>query len=73
VASPVGVNAEIVRPGIEGLLATRPDQWEDALMALHRDADQAARMGRAGRSRVEAEYSVKAVSGRYVELFRSLA
>jgi glycosyltransferase involved in cell wall biosynthesis len=73
VASPVGVNAEIVRPGTNGWLATRPDEWEDALIAMHRDADQAARMGRAGRSRVEAEYSVKAVSGRYVELFRSLA
>jgi glycosyltransferase involved in cell wall biosynthesis len=73
VASPVGVNAEIVRPGAEGFLATRPEDWESALLQLHRDTDAAARMGQSARARVVAEYSVQAVSGRYVELFRSLA
>lgn len=59
VASPVGVNAEIVEDGVTGLLATTPAEWRDALTALLRDADLRRRMGDAGRRRVERQYSLR--------------
>ncbi len=57
VASPVGVNREIVEPGATGLWATTPDEWAEALLALCDDAGLRAAMGREGRIRAERTYS----------------
>ena len=57
VASPVGANAEIVRVGETGLLATTPQEWADAIRRLADDVALRASMGRAGRDRVERDYS----------------
>ncbi|MEO8182777.1 MAG: glycosyltransferase family 4 protein [Deltaproteobacteria bacterium] len=73
VASPVGANRDVVRPGTDGFLASAPSEWADALHSVYSDPDAALSMGRQGRERVESEYSVSAVIGRYVELFRSLS
>lgn len=59
VASPVGVNPEILREG--GLLAPTEDAWVEALARLARDEEAARRMGAAGRRRVEEAYSVRAI------------
>jgi glycosyltransferase involved in cell wall biosynthesis len=58
VASPVGANAEIVRPGGTGFLAETPQEWVDAIRRLAGDVELRRRMGRAGRERVEREYSL---------------
>jgi glycosyltransferase involved in cell wall biosynthesis len=73
VASPVGANREVVRHGEHGFLASTAAQWSEALHALHAEPDAALAMGLDARRRIEAEYSVQAVIGRYVELFRSLS
>jgi glycosyltransferase involved in cell wall biosynthesis len=57
VASPVGVNAEIVRHGVDGYLAASSAEWLEALARLLEDAGLRRRMGTAGRSRVESAYS----------------
>ncbi len=57
VASPVGVNPEIVRDGETGYLARTEEEWYRALRRLAADADLRAALGRAGRARAEATYS----------------
>lgn len=59
VASPVGVNAEIVEDGVNGFLAETEAEWRSALTRLLRDPDLRHRMGRAGRAKVEAQYSLQ--------------
>lgn len=58
IASPVGANCEIVRPGETGFLARTVEEWRDALATLIDDKALRERMGAAARRRVEAEYSV---------------
>src|SRR5581483_10021650 len=56
IASPVGANAEIVRPGETGFLPEDPDEWVTAIAQLASDVELRARIGRAARERVEAHY-----------------
>ena len=60
VASPVGVNSEIIRHGNTGWLATTPDEWTFLLRQLI--SDRAMRMSviEAARRTVEERYSVAA-------------
>jgi glycosyltransferase involved in cell wall biosynthesis len=59
IASPVGVNREIVTHGVNGLLAATPAEWRDAIAQLLGDAALRARMGQAGRASVEKRYSIQ--------------
>ena len=59
VASPVGVNRQIVEHGVTGFLAETPEQWEQALKTLLADADLRQSMGQAGRQKVEREYCLQ--------------
>ena len=59
VLSPVGVNRKIARDGAAILAATSPE-WATTLRALIDDEELRARVGGAGRVRVEREYSVEA-------------
>lgn len=68
VASPVGVNRQIVEHGVNGFLAETPEQWEQALQTLLADADLRQRMGQAGRQKVEREYCLKVTGPKMVAL-----
>jgi glycosyltransferase involved in cell wall biosynthesis len=59
IASPVGVNDEIVTPDV-GLLAADDAQWLAALRRLGADAALRHRLGSAGRALVERSYSLEA-------------
>ena len=59
VASPVGVNRQIVEHGVNGFLAETPEQWEQALQTLLADAGLRQRMGQAGRQKVEQQYCIQ--------------
>jgi glycosyltransferase involved in cell wall biosynthesis len=72
VASPVGVNAEIVVPGETGFLARTTEEWRNALVTLLNDAATRRRMGENGRRRAEASYSLKYCAPKMVELFRAI-
>lgn len=69
VASPVGVNAEIVTDGVEGFLCGRPEEWEQALRTLIQSADLRKKMGSAGRKKIENNYSIKANQEQFTRLF----
>lgn len=73
VASPVGVNAQLIDDGVNGFLATSPAEWESALERLIGDASLRDRMGRAGRMKVEESYSTRATAPRLVELLHEAA
>lgn len=64
VASPVGANMEIVRPGENGFLAGSDAEWVAALETLRADPERRAAMGAAGRALVAAEYSKDATEPR---------
>jgi len=73
VASPVGVNREIVAAGVDGLLASTCEQWTAGLLQLAADPALRRRMGSRGRAKVEANYSVQAIASRLVSLLREAA
>ena len=73
VASPVGVNKEIVQQGETGELAGSAAEWVQAIERLVMDAALRGRMGAAGRRRVEATYSLQAQARRLIGLLRSAA
>ncbi len=58
VASPVGFNAQLIDPGIDGLLASGTAEWTQALQSLVEDPDLRCRLAAAGRAKVEREYSL---------------
>jgi glycosyltransferase involved in cell wall biosynthesis len=59
VISPVGVNAEIVVPGTNGLLARTEDEWVEALDALAESPSLRHRLAKAARVNVENGYSAQ--------------
>lgn len=72
VASPVGVNREIVEHGVNGFLASTDEEWRSAIETLLRDPDLRQRMGMAGRKKVEEQYSLQVWGPRVAEMMRDL-
>ncbi len=62
VASPVGINAEIVADGQSGFLATTDAEWEQRLEELVLDPQRRRSMGARGRRIVEDRYSLAAAA-----------
>ncbi len=58
IASPVGVNAELVEPGKTGFHACQAKDWPQAIVRLAGDARLRAEMGRRAREVVERDYSL---------------
>ncbi|MGI2325316.1 MULTISPECIES: glycosyltransferase family 4 protein [unclassified Methylococcus] len=71
IASPVGVNAEIVEHGVNGFLASSDGEWTEAITALANDAALRERMGRAAREKVVRTYSVQSQLPRLREILAS--
>ena len=70
IASPVGVNCEIVREGMNGFLASTEASWTERLSQLIEDRALRDRMGQAGRAIVEAEYSVHVHAPRVLDILQ---
>jgi glycosyltransferase involved in cell wall biosynthesis len=71
--SPVGVNSEIIESGVNGFLPRTEDDWVEMLSALIESRELRARIGAAGRRRVEDGYSVHAWREKYYELLTGLS
>lgn len=71
VASPVGINSEIVRDGENGYLAHSADTWRAQLLELAQDADLRHRIGQAARATVEQQFSQSHYLDRYCQLIES--
>jgi glycosyltransferase involved in cell wall biosynthesis len=73
VASPVGVNRQLVDPGVNGFLAATEEEWRVAIETLGADAALRRRMGEAGRRKVEERYSLQVTAPRLVDLLARAA
>lgn len=73
VASPVGVNREMVRDDVNGFLADSNAEWRVALARLVEDVALRRELGKAGRMRVERLYSLASQAPRLVALLRAAA
>lgn len=58
IASPIGVNARLIDPGVTGFLARTESEWIASLEALSADCDLRERMGRAAKQTVETHHSL---------------
>ena len=70
VASPVGVNEEIVLHGQTGFIAGNHDEWEGSLARLISDFSLRKQMGDRGRRHIVDNYSVDAHLKTFLELFQ---
>ena len=72
VASPVGVNCDVISNGHTGYLATSPQEWLASLTQLLADQTLRENMGRAGRARVQQHYDLQTIIPRAANLVESL-
>jgi len=70
VASPVGVNTEIIQDGINGFLASSDEEWVEKLTLLIENPELRQKLGKAGRLTVIERYSVEANKHKYLRLFK---
>jgi glycosyltransferase involved in cell wall biosynthesis len=72
VASPVGVNVDIIEDGVNGFLAASEEEWFVKLTRLIEDPRLRESLGAKGRETVVARYSTVAHRDAYVDYFNSL-
>ena len=73
VASPVGINRDIVLQGESGFLAGSEEAWVKSLVTLIDDGALRANMGRRGRERAVREYSLSTYRERLVDALEGFA
>lgn len=71
--SPVGVNTEIITPGVDGFLPKTEGEWVDTLCALAEDPELRRRVGEAGRKTAVERYSVIRWRATYEDVIRAAA
>ena len=64
VASPVGMNVDVVRPGKNGFLAADSEEWKEALLTLVRDASLRKRLGEEGFELVQERFTLRGNFGK---------
>lgn len=69
IASPIGVNKEIIEEGINGYLATSESEWKGGIEKLIHDSTLRSEMGRNGRLKIVENYSIQANSDSFISLF----
>ena len=72
-ASPVGANSDLVRPGINGFLPEDAKDWCDAFSLLLNGVEVRRRLGTAGRLRVETELCIRVQAPRLASILREVA
>jgi glycosyltransferase involved in cell wall biosynthesis len=72
VASPVGANKSVMTENC-GLFASTENEWSDALRRLLSDESFRRGLGRGGRARALAHYSLEVHAPRLIRLFKELA
>ena len=70
IASPVGVNSEIVEHGVNGFLARDTKEWIKYFEVLKGRPDLGREMGARGRKKVEEKYSLDVIAPRLISIFK---
>lgn len=71
VCSPVGMNAQLIQDGVNGLLASSEVEWVEKLAQLINSSELRQRLGRSGRETVEDWYSAEVQVPRVYDIFAS--
>lgn len=70
VASPVGMNLEVVEEGVNGFFADTQDKWFDRVTRLIQDHSLRDRMGHQGRKKVLDKYSIASSIDKMVNILK---
>ncbi len=73
IASPIGMNRDVVKDSENGYLASSAEEWLTALRALKDDPVLRQEMGKAGRSMVEQEYTLAGNAPRIADVLKKAA
>lgn len=73
VASPIGVNQDIIQDGVNGFLAATEHEWYDRLLRLCENPQLRERVGREARQTVVDRYSLDVWAPRLIACYRSLS
>ncbi|MEX2231766.1 MAG: glycosyltransferase family 4 protein [Cyclobacteriaceae bacterium] len=69
IASPVGVNTSVIDHGVNGFLASSPEDWDKYFALLIANKDLRLEVGKMGRKKVMDHYSVRSNESRFLSLF----
>ena len=72
IASPIGVNIDIATPDV-GFIAKNDKDWVNALIQISVDRNLRCRLGSAGRTRVERDYSLQSVAPKVCGVLSAIA
>ena len=72
IASPVGVNRQIIEPGVNGYLAESTEEWLVALRDLMNNVQKCLDMGLAGRQKAEQMYNLQMTAPKLMNLLSSV-
>jgi glycosyltransferase involved in cell wall biosynthesis len=72
VASPVGINSQMVTPGTNGYLAGSVEQWLEVFRKLGNDPELCLKMGQSGRRQAEQMYNLQGTAPRLLDLLSSV-
>ncbi|HTV47914.1 MAG TPA: glycosyltransferase family 4 protein [Phycisphaerae bacterium] len=72
IATPVGVNRQIVVDGVNGYWATGPEEWRLAIRRLTEDESLRSSYGNAGRRHVIENYSIAHWAGHWVTMLNQV-
>nr|NQU93467.1 glycosyltransferase family 4 protein [Bacteroidota bacterium] len=70
IASPVGINKEIVDNGVNGYLASNPEEWMYALKMMYNQPELRVKLGQSGRKNVESRYSLQIIAPLLMRLLK---
>jgi len=70
IASPVGVNTQIIQHGENGIIANNEDEWKAALVSLLTNVLLREKIGKLGKQTIIERYSVLANKNKYLQLFQ---
>lgn len=73
VCTPVGINRDIIRNGLNGFWATTPQEWLEKLSILIEREDLRREMGMHGMEMVEREFSIGVTSEKLLTVIRRLS
>ena len=73
VASPVGVNSQIVEENLNGFIVRTTEEWVRALTSLRNNPSLREKMGEAGRKKVEDHYCLQVTAPRLLSLLEEAA
>jgi len=73
VASPVGINVQVIEHGVSGFLAASDDAWCQHLVQLAREPELREKLGGAARISIERRHSNRVVAPQLLEVVRAAA